>query len=70
MSPPIVQVRGLGKRYRLGATLRHNTLRDHLAAAARRWAGRAPPPDPKAPAARRDGEFWALRGVDLDVGAG
>jgi lipopolysaccharide transport system ATP-binding protein len=70
MSPPIVQVRGLGKRYRLGATLRHNTLRDPLAAAARRWAGRAPPPDPKAPAARRDGEFWALRGVDLDVGAG
>ncbi len=74
MTSPIIQIRGLGKRYRLGQTLRHNTLRDQLAAAAARLvrgraaAGAAPSP----PAGRppNDETFWALRGVDLDVGRG
>lgn len=31
MSDPAIRVVGLGKRYRLGATLRHDTLRDRIA---------------------------------------
>jgi lipopolysaccharide transport system ATP-binding protein len=67
---PAIRVRGLGKRYRVGALQsRHNTLRDHLAGAAREaWtrAGRA----------LRRGEpraaetIWALRNIDLDVAPG
>ena len=30
MSQPAISVRNLGKKYRLGATLKHDTLRDHL----------------------------------------
>ena len=35
MPEPVIQVRGLGKMYRLGATLSHDTLRDHITAAAK-----------------------------------
>ena len=31
MSKPIISVRNLGKHYRLGAGVAHNTLRDHIA---------------------------------------
>jgi lipopolysaccharide transport system ATP-binding protein len=30
MSNPVISVRGLGKKYKLGATLSHDTFRDHL----------------------------------------
>ena len=30
MPDPVISVRNLSKRYRLGATLRHDTLRDHI----------------------------------------
>ncbi len=31
MAKPIIQVKALGKKYKIGATLRHDTLRDYLA---------------------------------------
>jgi len=31
MTKPVISVRGLGKKYKLGATISHNTLRDHIA---------------------------------------
>ena len=61
MSQPVISVRQLGKRYRLGATLAHNTLRDQITAGIG-WLFRS--------TARTDcdGElFWALRDVSFDV---
>lgn len=64
MSPsdPIISVRGLGKLYRLGATLAHDTLRDHLTHLAGRLWRRQRRPEPRA--------LWALREVSFDVAAG
>lgn len=60
MHKPVIQVRGLGKRYQLGATLSADTLRDHIMHGLARVAGRHP-------ARRETTEFWALRDVDFDV---
>ncbi|MCX8091301.1 MAG: ABC transporter ATP-binding protein [Verrucomicrobiae bacterium] len=69
MGRPIISVRGLGKRYQLGATPGHDTLRDHLAhalaALQRRWRrrnGEGAAPEPAGPR-----EIWALREVSFDV---
>lgn len=70
MGPPIISVRNLGKSFKLGAALQHDTLRDHLTHAAQA-AGRlfrpASKPSAAAPAAK---EFWALREVSFDVQPG
>jgi len=63
---PIISIRGLGKRYRLGETLRHDTFRDHLAAIARSLV----PYRGAASGVHREGEFWALRDVSFDVDDG
>jgi lipopolysaccharide transport system ATP-binding protein len=65
-SSPIISVRGLGKKYILGETLRHDTFRDHLAGMARGLfhrgaAGGAGP---------KEEEFWALKDVSFDVQEG
>jgi lipopolysaccharide transport system ATP-binding protein len=70
MADPIISVRGLGKQYRLGSAVRHDTLRDQLAHGTRsvgQWlSGGAP--------ARPDGAepeiFWALKDVSFDVAPG
>jgi len=61
-SKAIISVSGLGKRYRLGGALAHDTLRDHVTHLAGRLWRRTPR---SAPA-----ELWALREVSFEVGAG
>ncbi|HNV23081.1 MAG TPA: ABC transporter ATP-binding protein, partial [Candidatus Hydrogenedentes bacterium] len=70
-----IQVRGLGKRYRLGETHEvYRTFRDTLATlpawlrntSRERRAAKAGGHDPETP----PGTFWALRGIDLDVHEG
>jgi len=64
----VISVQGLGKKYRLGATLSSDTLREQLAAAARRlWPGN------QRSASDCEGtaeQFWALRDVSFEVGQG
>jgi lipopolysaccharide transport system ATP-binding protein len=67
MSDAVIRVRGVGKRYRLGAEGRgYQTLRDTLARAARapleRWR--------RGGAASEAPLLWALRDVSFDVGRG
>jgi lipopolysaccharide transport system ATP-binding protein len=57
----MIAVESLGKRYRLGGGVRHDTLRDAVAHAFRRGApARADAPE----------HFWALRGVSFSVAEG
>lgn len=66
---PIISIKNLGKRYRLGAALGHDTLRDHLAHGFRSLKnlfggnGRGTPSGPSTPPR----EFWALNEVSFDV---
>jgi len=71
MAAPIISVRNLGKRYELGATLAHDTLRDHLVHAAKSLGGmfRASAPDGGVPA-RNSNSFWALQDVSFEVEEG
>ncbi|HOX59479.1 MAG TPA: ABC transporter ATP-binding protein [Candidatus Paceibacterota bacterium] len=63
MSSPVISVRNLGKKYRLGATLSPDTLRDHIMHAAGRLMGRG--------AGRRTPEdVWALKDVSFEVKQG
>jgi lipopolysaccharide transport system ATP-binding protein len=57
----MIEVDSLGKRYRLGGGVRHDTLRDTLA---HRFARRG------APRGDRTDDFWALRGVSFAVAEG
>ena len=59
MSQPMISVRGVSKRYRLG-TIGMTSLRDDLQ---RLW--RSPAPNPLS-----HGEFWALKDVSFDVEPG
>lgn len=68
MPDHIIQVEGLSKKYMLGATIRHDTLRDLIAGGARSLFSRNPAGDGKA--ASGPEEFWALRDVSFDVGRG
>jgi len=83
MNDTVISVRNLGKRYRLGATLSHDTLRDTLAHAARSLLPRLRPASMSAPqpssisasqplslAAPSPKEIWALRDVSFDVHRG
>jgi len=62
MSKPIIEVRGLSKKYRLGQ-IGMGSLREDLAARWRRFRTGG-----EAPASKRD--FWALRDVTFDVQPG
>jgi len=73
MSSPIISVRNIGKKYRLGFTHRHKTLRDGITYGVRliaqgvkgisdfrRATSMTAPPQ----------EFWALRDISFDVAEG
>jgi ABC-type polysaccharide/polyol phosphate transport system ATPase subunit len=65
-SRPIISVRGLGKKYVLGKSLRHDTFRDSLAGLVRGALRRRPLPESR----QRAEEFWALKDVSFDVQEG
>lgn len=68
MEEPIISVRGIGKRYRLGQTLSNDTLRDHIteivSTIGKIFTGRWRP--------RKAGDeyIWALKDITFDVEAG
>jgi len=61
MSNTVISVRNLGKKYRLGATLSPDTLRDHIMHAFDRIRKR------NKPERKLSGDFWALEDVSFDV---
>jgi len=61
----MIHVEGIGKRYRLGRTIRHDTLRDAIMDRLRVGADRGR----RSRSAARE-EFWALRDVSFDVAEG
>ena len=63
MTHPIIAVRDLGKKYRLGVTVSHNTLRDAITDTVRGLLRRRRERD-------EGEELWALRNVSFDVEEG
>jgi lipopolysaccharide transport system ATP-binding protein len=61
----MIHVEGIGKRYRLGQTIRHDTLREAIMHRAR--FGRRPQPTD---GRRAEDDFWALKDVSFDVAEG
>jgi lipopolysaccharide transport system ATP-binding protein len=71
MNDTVIAVRGLGKRYTIGARQpRYQTLRDILVGVAASPARRVARLFGRQPAAERDPDFWAVRDVDFDVPRG
>jgi lipopolysaccharide transport system ATP-binding protein len=70
MAAPIISIRNLGKRYRLGDALVHDTLRDHLMHAARSVKGWFQSSAGKEASPGRPEDFWALKDVSFDVQRG
>jgi lipopolysaccharide transport system ATP-binding protein len=66
MSNTVISVRNLGKKYRLGATLSPDTLRDHIMHAAGRLFGRGNGQMHHA----QNEDFWALKDISFDVQQG
>ena len=63
---PIISARNVSKRYRLGTTLAHDTLRDHIAHGVKRLLGR----DQRPAGGPGADEIWALKEVSFDVQPG
>lgn len=72
MSAPIISVRNLSKRYRLGATAGHDTLRDHMASAAGSVKNlfRGNSRNGSNGATESDQILWALKDVSFDINPG
>lgn len=66
MSAPIISIRGLGKRYRLGGAHGHDTLRDQIAAGVQALRGLFH----GAPGRAEPEYLWALKDVSFDVAPG
>lgn len=66
MPSTVISVRNLGKKYKLGATLSPDTLRDHIMHGVSRLFHRRN----GAPARPGKEEFWALKDVSFDVKQG
>lgn len=76
MNKPVISVRGLGKKYHLGATLRSDTMRDMLANSFKSLVhrGRRNNVGHDSPGAKTKAggtsDFWALKDVSFDVQQG
>ncbi len=69
MAENIISVHNLSKLYRLGETLRHDTLRDRLADTFGRFFRK--PSQHAAPRAEKESsDFWALKDVSFDIKPG
>jgi lipopolysaccharide transport system ATP-binding protein len=66
MNKPVVEVRGLSKQYRLGATVSHDTLRDAIADGFKSIFRR----NSETPRQSDDETIWALNDVSFDVKEG
>jgi lipopolysaccharide transport system ATP-binding protein len=66
MNKPVVEVRGLSKQYRLGATVSHDTLRDAITDGFKSIFGR----NSETPRQSDDETIWALKDVSFDVKEG
>lgn len=69
MSQPVISVRSIGKMYRLGETISHDTLRDHIAHGFKSLFG-CNGASNCSPRPARHKEFWALKDVSFDVAKG
>lgn len=69
MPASIISVQSLSKRYHLGATLGHDTLRDHITHAARSVAGLFGGKTKSAGNGEAD-HIWALKNISFDVQPG
>jgi lipopolysaccharide transport system ATP-binding protein len=65
MSDSIISVRGVGKYYRLGATIQHDSMRDAIASGIKGLFGGR-----KQESTGRENGFWALKDVSFDLRAG
>jgi len=75
MSNPVISVRGLGKKYRLGATHRYDSLRDQITNTFKSLFsrnGNKTGADPTKVDNRMNDakEFWALRDISIDIEQG
>lgn len=82
MSDTVIKVKGLGKKYTLGMTLSHDTLRDQIAHAAKRIMSGirqsnsigttevVDTSDGKSDIVKRPKEFWALKDINFVVKRG
>ncbi len=61
----MIHVEGIGKRYQLGQSIRHDTLRDAIMHCVRIGRGPRNPIE-----GRAEDHFWALKDVSFDVAAG
>jgi lipopolysaccharide transport system ATP-binding protein len=61
----IIEIRGLGKKYKLAEAQRYLALRDMISHAGKKLFGKRP-----AYRTGREKEFWALRDIDLDIQQG
>src|SRR4051812_18837921 len=68
MPAPIISIRNLGKRYKLGAALEHDTLRDDIAGVVRSMRGLLSRNSPSRYGKAE--ELWALKDVSFDVQQG
>jgi lipopolysaccharide transport system ATP-binding protein len=70
MSQPIISIRNISKRYLLGESIRHDTLRDRLADTAKRFFRRPTPSNSSYALEANPAEFWALKDVSFDIQPG
>ena len=70
MAAPIISVRNVSKRYVLGETLAHDTLRDHLMHGAKKFKSLFKNGGSDAQPASEQTEIWALNDVSFDIKEG
>jgi lipopolysaccharide transport system ATP-binding protein len=71
MTQPVISVRGLSKKYKLGATLSHDTLRDQLTQSFKSlWQSTHKAPRTRDQGQKQNNEIWALKDISFDVNQG